>query len=201
MKILFFVDLHEDKKALEQLKKKALKADLIICAGDFSIFENKIKWVVRELDKLGKDVLVIPGNHETLSVTRKLCLASKHLKDIHAKVLAKGDLLVVAYGEGGFSDKDPGFERFWKKKKKIILKLQKEGLKMIFVTHGPPFGTKVDDLGKKDYVGCKSYNRFILRHKPLFAVSGHLHENAGVEDKIGKTLVFNPGPKGILKEI
>tara|TARA_Y100000310_G_C20578738_1_gene761864 strand:+ start:589 stop:1194 length:606 start_codon:yes stop_codon:yes gene_type:complete len=201
MKILFFVDLHESKKALEQLKKKAKKADLIVCAGDFSIFENKIKWVLREIDRMGKEVLLIPGNHETLGITRNICSASKRLKDIHGQVFKKGELLFVAYGEGGFSDTDPGFEKFWAKKKQVILDLQKKGLKLIFVTHGPPYGTTVDDMGQKDYVGCKSYTKFIKRHKPLLSVSGHLHENAGKEAWIGKTLVFNPGPKGVFKEV
>ncbi|MBS3097214.1 hypothetical protein J4209_00295 [Candidatus Woesearchaeota archaeon] len=37
---------------------------------------------------------------------------------------------------------------------------------------------------------------FILKVKPDLAISGHLHENAGKEDKIGKTKIVNPGPFG-----
>ena len=41
MMLLVFVDTHGDIDSLRKLKKKATKADLVLCAGDITIFENK----------------------------------------------------------------------------------------------------------------------------------------------------------------
>ena len=52
-------------------------------------------------------------------------------------------------------------------------------------THAPTY-TKVDKIGKNP-VGNKSIRNFISEAKPDLVVCGHLHENAGKKDKIGKT--------------
>ena len=38
MKILAFTDMHESLIALNRVKKKSSKADVIVCCGDISIF-------------------------------------------------------------------------------------------------------------------------------------------------------------------
>ena len=45
MKILAFVDLHGSLNALKRLSKqiKSKKPDIIVCAGDISIFENNLE--------------------------------------------------------------------------------------------------------------------------------------------------------------
>ena len=43
MKILAIVDMHGSAKAFKEMKKKAKKVDLVINAGDFSIFEQGIE--------------------------------------------------------------------------------------------------------------------------------------------------------------
>ena len=37
--------------------------------------------------------------------------------------------------------------------------------------------------------------------KPDLVISGHLHETAGKEDKIGKTRLINPGPFGKILDV
>ena len=39
------------------------------------------------------------------------------------------------------------------------------------------------------------FTDFILEHKPLAVICGHIHEGRGVE-KIGETTVINPGSLG-----
>ena len=69
--------------------------------------------------------------------------------------------------------------------------------KVVFVTHQPPYGTKIDKV-YGHFAGNKSFTGFIKETQPILAISGHLHETAGKKDMIGKTLVINPGPKGTL---
>ena len=35
----------------------------------------------------------------------------------------------------------------------------------------------------------------------MLALSGHFHETFGVDDKIGKSLLLNPGDEGIIIEV
>ena len=103
----------------------------------------------------------------------------------------------LGYGGDGFSVKDPDFtivaNSFFrnevKRKKRVIL-----------ITHGPAYNTGIDII-HNDARGNKSYREFIDDIQPHLAISGHLHENAGLHHKIGKTLFINPGKEGVFVEI
>jgi len=194
MKILAFVDMHGDLSALIDLKKKAKKADAIVCAGDITIFENDIDYFLLELNNIGKPVLIIHGNHESSSVLKNLCKPLENITFIHKKLHKLQDLLFVGYGGGGFSLTEPGFEKFVKNNKSKI-----KG-KIVLVTHAPPYGTKLDKLNSEHY-GNKSITKFIEQFKPKLVICGHLHETAGIVQKLGKTLAINPGPKGKIIEV
>ena len=74
--------------------------------------------------------------------------------------------------------------------------------KLIFVSHGPPFGTKLDYLDHlQRYRGSKTLREFIKKFKPKFVVCGHLHENEKKEDKLNNTIILNPGKYGKIIEI
>jgi len=195
MKILAFADLHSDLKALKTLKKtaKTKKPDIIICAGDISIFGDNFSYFVNELDELNIPFLLIPGNHEDDALIRSSEKLFVNVKDIHKKHFVKDDFLFLGWGGGGFSLIDKDFENAAKKFKKIISKTRIK--KIVLVTHAPPYKTKVDNI-HGSHAGNKSIRNFILDVKPLLAVCGHLHENEGKEDKIGKTRVINPGFEG-----
>ena len=62
----------------------------------------------------------------------------------------------------------------------------------ILVSHTPPFGTKVDIVGRGDHVGSKVIREFIAKEQPELCLTGHIHEARNI-DKIGKTLILNPG--------
>ncbi len=195
MKILAFTDVHGHLEYMRMLRKKAEKADIIICAGDFTTFESQITKVMQAMDRLGKKIFLIHGNHEDETLVAKMCSRLEHIECIHKKGKAYTHLgkeyLIIGYGGGGFSLVDKGFERFTKKfvgRKNIIL-----------VTHAPPYGTKLDMLW--EHRGNKSITAFIKKAKPLLAINGHFHENFYKRDKIGRTLVINPGPEGRIVEV
>ena len=65
MKILAFVDLHENQTAWKKVKEKAKDVDVVVCAGDISIFEHRLSHFLKELNNLKKPVMMIHGNHES----------------------------------------------------------------------------------------------------------------------------------------
>jgi len=193
MKILAFADMHNDDKALKALEKKAKKADLLICAGDFTYFQDGMRKVLRKLNSFGKKVLLIHGNHEDPRNVSSMAKKMKNIVFIHKKSHKSSDYVFVGHGGEGFSLESKDFDKF-------VAKLKfKKGEKIILITHQPPHKTKLDFVWANH--GNKSYRKFISKNKPVLVVCGHLHETQGLEDKIGKTLLINPGPKGKIVEV
>lgn len=191
MKILAFTDTHGKAKAIKKIIKKSKKADIIICAGDFTIFQHNMKKILKILESIGKPVFLIHGNHEDEKTTKKMCERLKNTKFIHKKesqIKGSKQLSIIGYGGGGFSLTDKEFEKFAKKYE------SKENL--ILVTHAPPYNTQLDKIGT--HRGNKSITAFIKKAHPKLAICGHFHEKFRKQDKIGKTAVINPGPEGVL---
>jgi len=195
MKVLAFTDLHGDLNALKEIIKKAKKQnpEVIICAGDISIFGDNFAYFVNEINELNTPFLLIHGNHEDDALIKSSERMFENVKDLHKAHFVKNDYLFFGFGGGGFSLVDKEFEQIATKFKKIIFKLKIK--KIVLVTHAPPYKTRVDAI-HGEHAGNKSIRNFILDVKPILAVCGHLHENEGKEDKIGKTRVINPGFSG-----
>lgn len=199
MKILAFVDTHLHKKAIETIKKHASEVDILICAGDISWFGIGLKEVLGIVDKIGKPVYIIPGNHE--DPPDKLEKAIKGLKNVHyahQKIVQIGEFTFFFWGCGGFAHINKPFERAMEKFKQSL----KGDEKIVLVTHGPPYGTVLDLLSWAGHVGCVSERRFLRELKPVLHICGHLHENIHKQQVIyKKTLVVNPGPAGMIIEL
>jgi Icc-related predicted phosphoesterase len=195
MKILAFVDLHGSLKALKRLQKavEREKPDVIVCAGDLSIFEQNIDYILHRISKFRKPVLMVHGNHEDEKTMKKSCGLFENVTFIHGKAYVHDDTLFLGWGGGGFSTSDKEFE----KKAKNFEKKMKGFEKAVMVTHAPPYNTKIDRIIEES-CGNKSIRNFISKNtkKIKVAISGHLHENAGKEDHIKETRIVNPGPFG-----
>lgn len=193
MKLFAFVDVHGNRTALNHIESvvKRENPDVLVCAGDISVFERNIGAIMKRLASLNKPLLMIHGNHESEKVMKAVCGWFDNIFFLHKKVKALGDCVFVGWGGGGFSQVDKGFEVFVKS----ILKKSK-GKKIVLVTHGPPYKTALDTLDGRS-VGCVSFKKFIMSETSVvLAVSGHIHETAGREDKINNARVINPGPEG-----
>ena len=202
LRILAFSDLHGDEKALKLLEKKSKKADVVVCAGDFTVFENNILRIMRKLDEIGKPVMLVNGNHEDAMLVAEICRKLKNVKQVHRKAYCSSEFpgyIFVGHGGEGFELVSKDFERFSATAVKKIKQLQKQKKKIIFVTHQPPHKTKLDFIWA--HHGSKSYSKFVRKIQPLLHVCGHLHETQGKKDRIRKTLVINPGPKGAIVEV
>ena len=195
MKILAFTDMHLSSYAFKKIKIKAKrqKPDLLVCAGDVSIFEHGLGLILNKLSKFNKKILILHGNHETSSVLKKLCSRHKNIIFIHKKQYAQNNYLFLGYGGGGFSLTEPEFCKTGKKFEKIIK--HNNNKKIIFITHAPPYKTNLD-LVAGSHCGSKTFRNFILKNKIDLYICGHLHENFGKKDRISKTEIINPGPYG-----
>lgn len=190
MKILAFIDLHSDVKSLRRVLEKSSGVDLVIGAGDLSDWGKDIRKILLYFKKIDKPFLVIHGNHEDETDLKNICSDLKFPSYIHKKQYELNGYTFIGYGGGGFSLEDKEFERFYKS-----LKIKKDS-KVVFITHGPPYGTKCDYLQRCGFTGCRSYNKMIKELKPILHICGHIHENSSCKDKIGSTTVMNPGKEG-----
>ena len=201
MKIVGFTDSHGSSSAISKVEKLAVKnkADMILCCGDLTIFGREAEPALKTLSKIGIPILIIHGNHEEDSKLKKTCERYKNVFFIHKSSMLIGNVLILGYGGGGFSHTDKNFVGISKLFKRSIddKKKRMPNLKVVLMTHAPPYGTKLDDL-MEDHCGNKDIANFIREAKLDLALCGHIHENEGREDKIGITKVANPGPFGKL---
>ncbi|MFH0898420.1 MAG: metallophosphoesterase [bacterium] len=198
MKILAFVDIHGNKSALSKLISKAKneKPDIIISAGDISVFGQKLELLIKPLDELGIPVLFVHGNHETPKSMLDVCSKFHNTHFIHESSFSFDNFVFVGYGGSGFSIVDEEFAGAAKKLRSHLIK----GKQLILVTHAPPHNTKLDDLDGEHF-GNKSISEFIHETKPLLVICGHFHENAGLKDEVKGVVMINPGPAGAIIEI
>jgi len=200
MKLLAFVDTHGNMKAIQQIVQKAKKqkVDVLVCAGDVSIFEQNIEKIFKKLNTIKKPILFVPGNHESAERMKKLCKKYKNFVYMNTAFLKLKDYIFLGFEGDGFSMVDPNFREWGKKIKKeltTVLKKDKKKYKAILITHAPPYNTTLDNLmGSK--CGNKDIRKFIETTPLYLAISGHIHENAGKTDMIKKTKIVNPGPYG-----
>lgn len=202
MKILAAADIHGDEKTIEDLIKLGgkEKVDGIILAGDLTFGEANIFGIIGPFKKLGKPIIVIPGNHETPATVDFLCKKySPGVYDLHGKSMMIYD--IGFFGMGGANiglfqvDDEDIFDELMNAYKKI-----KNARVKVMITHEPPFNTKIDMIGP-NHVGSKGVREAIEKIKPDICLCGHIHETFGMEDKIGNTIVVNVGRKGTIIEI
>ncbi|MEM4267506.1 MAG: metallophosphoesterase [Candidatus Woesearchaeota archaeon] len=193
MRILAFTDMHGDLSSLKSIKKKARNADVVVCCGDLTILGQHLSYLLLELNRLGKPVFIVHGNHEGESAMRKAGSLFSRIHYLHRDYFVYGDVVFLGYGGGGFSMHDAGFEKDAEK----LFGAMKKAESSVLILHGPPYGVKQDRI-MNGHCGNKSYTKFIREKKPNYVFCGHIHENNGTIDKIEDSIICNPGHKGKL---
>lgn len=198
-KILAIGDIHGDTGLVKKLAEKAKKenVDLIILAGDLTFAEQSTKNIIGPFIKAKKEVLVIPGNHESNSTIEFLAELYPNTKNIHGYSFVKNDLGIFGAGTadiGIHQIKDSEIFNLLQKGHKNIKELKKK----IMVTHMHPRGSKAEFSG---FQGSKAIKKAIKEFHPDIAICSHIHEASGIEEKIGKTKVINVSRKAKVFEI
>lgn len=198
-KILAVGDVHGDERFIKNLAEKAEreKVDLVILTGDLTFFEESTKNIVGPFVKAKKQVLLIPGNHESVATVDFLAELYPDTKNIHGDSFIKYNLGI--FGAGGANIgihqiKDSEIFELLKKGNEKVKGLDKK----IMITHMHPLGTKSEFSG---FEGSRAIRKAIEEFQPDIAIFSHIHEAAGTEEKIGKTLAVNVSRKEKIFEI
>lgn len=198
-KILAVGDIHGDTGLVKKLAEKAKKenVDLIILAGDQTFAETSLKGIIGPFAKIKKQILIIPGNHESQAAHNFLAeMYTPYTKNIHGYSFQKGDLGIFGAGGGDVINITPDREihKLLKKGHSAIKDLNKK----IMVTHMHHQGGKAEFSG---FPGSKAVRKAIEEFRPDILISAHIHEAGGIEEKIGKTRVINVSRKAKIFEI
>jgi uncharacterized protein len=188
MRIFAFTDIHAHQGALAELATRVQEADVVLCAGDMSVFGMGLYEVLELMNSWNKPIYLIHGNHEDEEVLVDVNEHFSNLHFVHGKEVEHEGLAILGWGGGGFSKQDPELKEF---AKQYTPKANR-----VFMIHGPPYGTAADKMEGWGYVGCKTRREVIEKLQPFLVLCGHIHENFGAQDKIGKSIVLNPGPLG-----
>ncbi|MCK4647661.1 metallophosphoesterase [Candidatus Pacearchaeota archaeon] len=197
-KILAIGDIHGDTGLVKKLAEKAKKeeVDVVILAGDLTFVEQSVKNLIGPFIKAKKQVLLIPGNHESNATINFLAEMYPNTKNIHGYSIKKGDLGIFGAGGGDIINITPEKEIF--KALKQGHEKVKDSKKKIMVTHMHPKGSKAEFSGFK---GSKAVRKAMKEFKPNILISAHIHEASGIEEKIDGTKVINVSRKEKIFEI
>ncbi len=198
-KILAIGDIHGDTGLVKRLAEKAVKenVDLVILAGDITFAEQSTKNLIGPFVKANKQVLLIPGNHESFATVDFLAEMYPHTQNIHGYSFKKGGLGIFGAGAA-----DVGINQIKDSEIFDVLKkghdTVKDSTKTIMVTHMHAKGSKAEFSG---FEGSKAVRKAVKEFKPNFLISAHIHEAAGIEEYMGETKVINVSRKEKIFEI
>ncbi|MBS7634624.1 metallophosphoesterase family protein [Candidatus Bathyarchaeota archaeon] len=200
IKILAGTDFHGFKSAFEALAQKAENSgvNIVILCGDITNFgtEQQARSLLSPLSRLSVPVIFVPGNCDPPSLTN---INLDNIRCIHGSGLIHANFAFI--GVGG-SPKTPFNTLLEMGEGEIYGTLQKSlkdlgdrinNSQTILISHAPPKNTNLDTTSIGGHVGSISVRKFIEEYKPALTLCGHIHEAKGV-DKIGETLIVNPGP-------
>lgn len=194
MRLLCFSDVHDTAEYIGQLRVKSKQSDVLVCAGDLSVFGQRLGYLLGVIDGFGKPWYMVAGNHESCDDLKYYQQHLSGLCVLHNEHIILGGHLVIGHGGGGFSARAVDFSGAVFVERVASHRSASSG-KVIFVTHQPPYGSGVDALYGR-LTGNRDYAHFIEHSSPDLVVCGHIHEHAGRKIMRGSSLVCNPGPQG-----
>lgn len=203
MKLLVISDLHAHNDVLDKMDDIFSAADAVLFAGDFAeCFKPET----------GDEALErLCSKHDTIFAVLGNCDNEVFLGDLEEKDICVEKALVfhegLAFAGSGGGTKFTGKTEFERTEEEclgdfdILVNSVEQGgdnslwQNTILISHNPPKGKTVDAVNAALHAGSQMFTDFILEHKPLAVICGHIHEGVGSE-KIGDTVVINPGSLG-----
>jgi len=198
-KILAIGDIHGDTGLVKRLVEMAKRenVDLVILAGDLTFAERSTDYIVGPFIRAKKQVLLIPGNHESLATADFLAQAYPNTKNIHGSSFRKNDLGIFGAGTANMGVHQIGENNIFNALKRGYEQIRGAN-KKVMVTHMHPFGSKAEIFG---FLGSRAIRKAIEKFEPDILINAHIHEAGGLHEKIGKTYVINVSRKEKIFEI
>lgn len=199
MRVFACSDIHLRLSLLDEALKNSRSADLAVCLGDLTVYGKGLEAALEKLRALNTNVFVIPGNNEAPGELGEKA-SQRGIVFLHGeKKFFKG---LVFAGVGGSlpTPFNTPFEMGEDEFKRLLSGFRGIG-SLVLLSHTPPFNTSLDLTSTGEHIGSVELRRFIEEESPLACLCGHVHEAAGVSERIGETLVLNPGPRGMMIEL
>jgi Icc-related predicted phosphoesterase len=203
-----FIERALEKAAQHKVKAVVLNGDItpdeyfLDILGQRSFFEDYLTPLFKKFRKKHGtvEIFVLMGNHD-YSVNMDVFYEAEKkgiFNALHERVHALGPYMIV-----GYSFINPAGTMDWEKPepelRKDLERLRKrlDFARTVFVSHAPPYGTKLDVRYGRRHVGSTAIRDFIKAYQPHLALHGHIHESpkltGSMTDTIGRTVCINPG--------
>lgn len=199
MKLFACSDVHLKINLLEEALQDSRNADLVVCLGDITVFNRGLDAALESLRRLSDHVIIIPGNNESPEELEEKATARGFIFAHGRKIDFRG-FTFAGIGGSLYTPFNTPFEMGEEDFRKILWRF-KGSKNLILLSHNPPFNTGLDLTSSGEHIGSVELRRFIEEESPLLCLCGHVHERSGLSERIGSTLIVNPGPKGMLLEV
>jgi len=196
LRILALTDFHGSLETSNRTVEKArnINADIVLVCGDITHFGSvkEAEEILAPLVALNLPVLYVPGNCDPAQLAETQINGAIN---VHGRCHTINDASFIGIGGAPAS---PFYSWFELSETEIRNTLdQAAGLCstrwVVVVSHAPPKDTVVDLAFSEVHVGSVGLRAFIEERKPSVVFCGHIHEARGV-DRIGNTIIVNPGP-------
>ena len=195
MKLLLLSDIHGNADLLDKLDDEFKTSDAVLFAGDFAeCFKTETaKPVLDKLSKKHDNILAVLGNCDDPEFSDSL--DEKDMNCECALVFYEGLAFCGSGGGSVFTGKTPN-ERAEEDLVSDFEICKAEKLdNLILISHNPPKNTTCDAVNADLHAGSQLLSDLISELKPLAVLTGHIHEGRSI-DKIGNTIIINPGSFG-----
>ena len=190
MKFLVLTDLHGKESALDWINPLIEREGIgcVLFLGDAVELPCDVEESVRMISLIrAPRILALPGNIDDPSLP-------EHLGDIAEDMHGVGKEVDGVYiaGCGGSNPTifDTPCEFPEEEIYDILDPVSREG--MVLMVHCPAYGFR-DHIPNGMSVGSKSVLEIVQKYHPKAVLSGHIHEDFGMEEADG-TVFVNPGP-------
>ena len=195
MIIVALTDLHGQTGNISKIADVLESADVVLLTGDITHFgyRHEAKKVLYEILVFNSSIFAVSGNCDNSAVARFLYeqnySVQNEIRQLNGYSFSGlgGSLPCPGRTPTEYSEEEYGL---------FISSLIKKTIpesQNILLSHQPPVNTINDEVVTGKHVGSKIIREFIEWLQPLVVFTGHIHEGVGI-DKIGKTLIINPGP-------
>ncbi len=176
-------------------KAEQIHAEVLVIAGDITHFGDvqNARELLSSLVKLQLPIFLVPGNCDPPSLTR---INLENALCIHGSCETYDNTMFVGVGGGNLSPFNTPFEMTEEEIVAVLNQISEKcqlRTRLVLVSHTPPKDTNLDVAFSGEHVGSSSVRKFIEEKQPSIVFCGHIHEARGI-DRIGNTVVVNPGP-------
>lgn len=200
MKFLVLSDLHANNEMIDKLDAEFKACDAVLFGGDFAeCFKPET----------GKEALEkLCAKHENIFAVLGNCDNEDFLEELENQDISVEKSLVfhegIAFAGAGGGTIFTGKTEFERTEEDILsdFDIVKNSVEqsgdaslwksLILISHNPPKDTKCDAVNAELHAGSAQFTDFIKENQPVAVICGHIHEGKAV-DKIGETVVINPG--------